>query len=58
MKNLELTDKEICTLLHAVGNELNRTFARRCAEGKDSVGDAEKSLLGMQDKLYKLLMDI
>ena len=58
MKKLELTDQEICTLLYAVGNEFNRTFVRRCADGKNESGIAERNLLAMQDKLYSVLMDL
>lgn len=57
MKNIELTEQEIATLLHAVGNEFNRSFVRRCTDGKENPGIAEERLLSIQDKLYKLLME-
>ena len=57
MKKIELTDQEISTLLYACSNEFNRTFKRRCEDGKNEHSTAEDRLLKIQDKLYKLLIE-
>lgn len=56
-KRIELTDKEISTLLYAVGNEFNRVYKRRCIYENKEPSIVEENLLSVQDRLYKLLVE-